>query len=64
VASWDEIEALRDAEVRLRQLTGEIELLRVELNRKIDEAADMLQRISSLGATSSDPRTQRAGKES
>jgi hypothetical protein len=64
MGNWDEREALRDAEARVRQLTGEIELLRAELNRKIDEAADLMQRVTSTGKTSSHPQTRRAGKES
>ena len=59
----DELEALRDAEAGCAS-SQEIELLRVELNRKIDEAADLVKRISLLSAISSHPRTQRAGKES
>jgi hypothetical protein len=64
VGNWEEREAVRDAETRLRQLTGEIELLRAEMNRKIDEAADLMRRINSLGGTSSRPRTRGAGSAS
>jgi hypothetical protein len=56
----DDRDAVRTAERRLRQLTTEIEVLRLELNRKIDEAADLTVRINSQGS-SSNPRTRRAG---
>jgi hypothetical protein len=55
-------EALRAAEARFRQLSAEIELLRAELNRKIDEAVDLMKRISSW-PTSSHFGELRAGDE-
>ena len=43
-----------EAEARLLQLTEEIDQLRIDLGRKIDEAAELMQRVSSLHATSSE----------
>jgi vacuolar-type H+-ATPase subunit D/Vma8 len=40
-------------EARLLQLTDEIEQMRVDLGRKIDEAAALMARISARDATSS-----------
>jgi hypothetical protein len=51
----DDRDAVRAAERRLRQLSSEIELLRAELNRKIDEAAELMSRISSSSGSSSKP---------
>jgi hypothetical protein len=51
----DDRDAVRTAERRLRQLADEIELLRLELNRKIDEAAYLMSRIRSPGGSSSNP---------
>ena len=42
-----------EAEARLLRLTDEIDQLRIDLGRKIDEAADLMGRIMSLDATSS-----------
>jgi hypothetical protein len=42
-------------EARLLQLTDEIEQMRMDLGRKIDEAAALMVRISSRDATSSRP---------
>jgi hypothetical protein len=60
----DDRDALRTAERRVRELTAQIELLRLELNRKIDEAADLMSRIRSAGGSSSNSRPRRAEKES
>jgi hypothetical protein len=68
MGSADERDALRDAEARMRQVTAEIELLRYapahssDLGRKIDEAAELMERIGSRVATSSRSCTKRAGK--
>jgi hypothetical protein len=53
VSSCNDPSPRKDAQERLFQLTDEIEHLRVDLARKIDEAAEIMGRINSLDETSS-----------
>ena len=52
-----------DLIARFHQLTEEIDQLRLELGRKIDEAAELMTRISLVDATSSHSGSRLAGQD-